>query len=72
MSRPPVDKDKVTIRRVRTGEKHHWMVYSPRRIPGLVGVQLKSGKNLGMYRYPFALHRIALQVASSATKDRTR
>lgn len=72
MSRPPVDPDKVTLRRVDTNRGYRWMVYSPRRIPGLAGAQLKSGKNTGMYRYPFALHRIALQVVINATKDRTR
>lgn len=66
-----VDPDKVTLRGVKSHGKYRWLVYSPKRIPGLIGAQLVSGKNAGMYRYPFSLHRTAFQVVINATKDRT-
>lgn len=74
-SRPPVNPEKVTLRsawsngRTRPGL---WEIFSPRRIPSLHGIQVKSGPNTGMYRYRFYHHSTALQVVLRYTDDKRK
>lgn len=65
MKRPPVNPEKLTLRRVKTARGDLWTLYSPRRILGLSGIQLKSGHNTGMYRYCFSQFSIAFHAATT-------
>ena len=72
--RPPVNPEKVTLRS-RSYQPYAnpvWEVLSPRRMPGLHGIQLKDGPNTGMYSYKFYHHPTALQVVLRYTDDKRK
>lgn len=66
----PVDPDKVTLRSDRTpGFPLQWVVYSPRPVHGLQGIQLTYGRLNGMWRYHFHSYTNAYNVVFGP-KDR--
>lgn len=74
VSRRPVNPDKVTLRGrfQRPYLQAIWEVFSPQRIPGLHGIQLKAGPNAGMYSYKFYHYPIALQVVLRYTDEKRK